>query len=88
MSKHDAGVEARRGEKMIAVTLYFWTNNIASVKDNILPKQCHSSGIVRVNANKSHGISNDRTYKFRTLGELPNVIEEALDNSGVRRINA
>ena len=89
MSEQDKGVEARHGEKMIAVTVYFWTNNIASVKDNILPKQCHSSGIVMVNANRSHGItSSNRKYMFRSLEELPTEIEEALNGSDVRRINA
>ena len=33
MSEQDKGVEARHGEKMIAVFVYFWTNNIAGVRN-------------------------------------------------------
>ena len=69
---------------MVKVTVYFWTNNIASVEGNILPKQCHSSGIVMVNANRSHGITaGNRRYIFRSFKDIPNLIEEALGNAGV-----
>ena len=89
MSKQDEGVKAQHGEKMVAVTCYFWTNNIASVEGNIIPKQCHSSGIVMVNANKSHGIaSSQRRHMFRSLEELSDVMKKALDESGVKRVNA
>ncbi len=85
MSEQDAGIPARQGEKMIAVTVYFWTNNIASVKDNIQPKQCHSAGIAMLRANKSHGIgSSARRYIFRSVEELPNVINEAMEDTGVK----
>ena len=84
MSEQNVGVRAQPRQKMIALTVYFWTNDIASGEDNILPKHCHSAGMVMVRANRSHGIpSSDRRYPFETLMELPQVVEESLAGAGI-----
>jgi hypothetical protein len=74
-------IKAPRGQKTIAVTLYFWT-------DGIVPEgqaACHAwtAGEARVRANKSHGIKSTPEVRFRTMDDLTPAVEQALANAGV-----
>jgi hypothetical protein len=79
-------LEAKHGEKMIEVTVRFWTNNIAKEKDRITPKFAWSAGVVRISRNESHGISPQNPLIFNSLMELPQVIEQVLLDHGVTLI--
>lgn len=70
--------EAKHGEKMIEVRVRFWTNNIAEDENKVLPKHAWSSGIVRMERNKSHDIVPESPIPFNSLLELPFMIEELL----------
>ncbi len=70
--------EAEQGERMIEVKVRFWTNNIADGKGIILPRHAWSSGVVRMERNKSHGIDPQKPMPFHTLMDLPAVIEKVL----------
>ena len=70
--------EAKHGEKTIEVKIRFWTNSIAQSKGHIAPKHCWPSGMVTVPANKSHEISSNCPLPFRSLIDIPNVLERAL----------
>jgi len=84
MSKNAiAEQEAKYGEKMIEVKIRFWTNNIASEKGRIIPKHAWSSGVVRMEPNKSHGIVPDSPRPFHTLMDVSAVIEKVLIEHGI-----
>jgi hypothetical protein len=77
------GAKPVQGENMIEVRLRFWTNNIAGNKGRILPKHAWSSGVVRMQANKSHGIVPRNPKPFQSLLDIGAVIEAALIEHGV-----
>ena len=70
--------EAQHGERMIEVKVRFWTNNIAESEGNVRPKHAWSSGVVRMESNKSHGITSQNPVPFHSLMDLPAVIEKVL----------
>lgn len=78
-----AGVKAAQGENMIDVRLRFWTNNIAEGKGKVLPKHAWSSGVVRMQANNTHGIIPRNPKPFQSLLDIGAVIESALIEHGV-----
>jgi len=53
MPKNAKAREAEHGQKMIEVKLRFWTNNLAGKSGQIIPKHAWSSGVVRIEPNKS-----------------------------------
>ncbi|MGH8693662.1 MAG: hypothetical protein ACREVM_05460 [Burkholderiales bacterium] len=75
--------EARHGEKMIEVKIRFWTNDIASEGGKIKPKHAWSSGVVRIEGNKSHGIVPGSPKPFHTLLDVGAVIEKVLIEQGI-----
>ena len=75
--------EAAHGQKMIEVKVRFWTNDIANDKGKIIPKHAWSSGVVRMEGNKSHGIIPDKPLPFHSLMDLSAVIEKVLINHGI-----
>lgn len=77
---------AAPGERMVSLTVYFWTNGIASEPGRVIPKVAWPAGDVRINANPSHGIATTETVKFNTLGALPLAIEKMLTKAGVKLI--
>lgn len=81
--KDVAALEAKQGEKMIEVKIRFWTNNIATEPGKILPKQAWSSGVVRIEANKSHGIVPTSPKPFHSLLDVSSVVEKVLIEHGV-----
>ncbi len=70
--------EAEHGQKMIEVKIRFWTNDIAEGKDKILPKHAWSSGVVRIQKNKSHDIKPSNPKPFHSLLDIGSVIEKVL----------
>ncbi len=76
--------EASHGQKMIEVKLRFWTNDIAKDKGKIVPKHAWSSGVVRLESNKSHEIVPGNPLPFHSLLDVGAVIEKALIQHGIR----
>jgi len=69
---------AKHGEKMIEVTVRFWTNDIAPEEGKLIPKHAWTSGMIRVGPNKSHSIGSSRWIPFHSLLDMGSVIEKAL----------
>jgi hypothetical protein len=71
MAKERAATrEAKHGQKMIEVSVRFWTDDL-------------SSGVVRVQANKAHGITSSRPKTFNSLLDLGKAIEQTLLDNGI-----
>ena len=49
------GIKAKKGERMIELKVYFWTNHIAKHKGHIVPKHAWSGGMARLEANRGQG---------------------------------
>lgn len=76
-------LEAKQGEKMIEVKLRFWTNNIAEEAGKVIPKHAWSSGVVRIEKNRSHGIEPGSPKPFHSLLDVGAVIEKVLIEQGI-----
>lgn len=76
--------EAVHGEKMIEIKVRFWTNDLAEGKGQIIPKHGWSSGVVRIDANKSHGIVPREPIPFQSLLDIGRAIEKCLVDHGIR----
>ena len=74
---------AQHGQKMIEIQLRFWTNDIAEKKGQIVPKHAWTSGVVKVESNKSHGIQAKSPIPFHSLLDVGAVIEKALIQHGI-----
>jgi hypothetical protein len=74
--------QAQHGQKMIEITLRFWTDDIAQ-PGHILPKHCHGYGVAKLSPNPSHGIVHARPTPFNSLSEIPRVIEELFIDHGI-----
>lgn len=74
---------AKIGERTIAVTIRFWTNNIADGKGKIEPRNAWTSGTVRAEPNKPHGIRSRQDVKFHSLLTLTAAIEKVLIQNGI-----
>jgi hypothetical protein len=85
MPKQDtaASLEAKQGEKMIEVKLRFWTNDIAAEPGKIVAKNAWTSGVVRMERNKSHGIEPRNPQPFHSLLDVGAIIEKVLIEHGV-----
>lgn len=73
---------AGHGQKTIKVQINFWTDNIAP-KGYIKPKHCWPSGMVTVPANPAHGIRSQDPIPFNKFEDLPDAIQQALEEAGV-----
>ncbi len=78
-----AALEAKHGEKMIEVKIRLWTNNISPESGKVLPKHAWSSGVVRVEGNKSHGLVPGSPQPFHSLLDVGAVIEKVLIQHGI-----
>jgi hypothetical protein len=74
---------AKQGEKMIEIRVRFWTNDMAGKKESIRQKHAWANGVVRVQANKTHGISPRKPRPFQSLMDLPAAIEKVLIDHGI-----
>lgn len=83
MSKKIEEKEAAHGQKMIEVKLRFWTNDIAADPAKIVPKNAWSAGVVRIESNRSHGITPDKPLPFHSLLDVGTVIEKCLIAHGI-----
>jgi hypothetical protein len=85
MSKSEsvAAREAKWGEKMIEIRVRFWTDELSD-PGQILPKHAHTSGIVRMTTNKSHGINGGKPRPFNSLLDLGAVIEKVLRENKIK----
>ena len=78
-----ASLIAKQGEKMIEIKLRFWTNNLSPEEGKVIPKHAWTSGVVRIEPNKSHGIDPQSPRPFHTLLDVGSVIEKVLIEHGV-----
>jgi hypothetical protein len=76
-------LEAEHGQKMIEIKLRFWTNDIAPEKGSVVPKHAWTSGVVRVERNKSHGITPGSPRPFHSLLDVGQVIEKVMIEHGI-----
>ncbi len=77
--------KAAHGEKMIELTLRFWTNGISKKPGFIVKKECWDKGVVYVRKNGSHGLVKDgHPIPFNSLADLGSRVEDALVKSRVR----
>jgi hypothetical protein len=67
---------------MVEIKVRFWTNGIAE-EGEILPKHAKTSGVVRMERNKSHDIKPLPPKTFNSLLELSAVIEKVLIEHGI-----
>ena len=75
--------EARHGEKMIEVKIRFWTDGLASEAGKIVPKHAWAAGVVRMDSNRSHGISPENPVPFNSLLDVGAKIEQVLLDHGI-----
>jgi len=76
-------VKAPHGERMIEIQVRFFTDKIAESKDNVVPKHCWTTGMVKIQTNKSHGIKQINPVPFNSLLDLTAIIEKVLIQSGI-----
>lgn len=82
-SEDPADREAQHGERMIELKIRFWTDELASEPGKIRPKHAWASGVVRMDANRSHSISPKEPVPFNSLLELGAKIEKVLLDHGI-----
>lgn len=68
---------------MIEVKVRFWTNDLADEKGRVLPRHAWSSGVVRVESNKTHGSFPGSPRPFHSMLDLNAVVERVLIEHGV-----
>jgi hypothetical protein len=73
----------KKEAKMIVVEVRFWTDDIPK-KGALSPKHAWTSGMVRVRANKLHGIKSSRPKAFNSLLDLGQAIEKTILATGVK----
>ena len=61
--------EAKHGEKMIEVKIRFWTDELSSQPGTVIPKHAWTSGVVRIQGNKAHGIVPGKPNTFNSYGK-------------------
>ena len=83
MSESIQSREAKYGERMLKVTVRFFTNGIAEGEGQIEPKHAWTRDIVRMERNESHGIIPKHSHPFNSLMEIPQVIEKVLIEQGI-----
>ena len=81
--KKEEAREAKYGEKMIEVKVLFFTDGVASESGKIIPKNGWTSGVVRIDSNKSHGITPKNPVPFNSLLDVGTAIEKVLISHGI-----
>jgi hypothetical protein len=71
------------GERMIQVSIRFWTNNIAKGKGRIVPGHAWSGGMVRMETNAAHGIKPKSPMPFHSMMDLSATMEKVLIAHGI-----
>ena len=75
--------EAKHGEKMIEVKIRFWTDDISDEKGKVIAKHAWSSGVVRIERNKSHVITPSKPLPFHSLLDVGATVEKVLIEHGI-----
>ena len=75
--------KARPRERMIQVSVYFFTNGFDERRGYIAPKHGWTRGAIRMERNQSHGILPGISRPFNSLMELPQVLEKVLIQHGI-----
>jgi hypothetical protein len=76
-------VDAKYGERMIVLTVRFFTNKLAG-KGKILPRHCSANGSIHAQRNKAHDISpRKHGQMFHSLLEIGPAIERTLKEHGI-----
>ena len=70
--------EAKQGHKTIALTVYFFTDGIATEQSKVVPKHAWTNGTVTLRSNPEHGIKAGPHHHFNSLLEITKAVEEAL----------
>jgi hypothetical protein len=83
MSKEASPVAAPFGQRMIEVTVRFYTNGIALGQGKILPKHAWTEGVVTMEKNEAHGIKSGANVQFNSRLQIPLAIERALIHNGI-----
>ena len=68
----------------IQVTVSFWTNDIAAVKGDIVPKRAWAAGKVTMRANEKHGIKSAEGRPFTTMTGMLAALEAELVAQGIK----
>ncbi|MFH0949207.1 MAG: hypothetical protein V1802_01840 [Candidatus Aenigmatarchaeota archaeon] len=74
--------KAKWGERMIKLTVQFWTNNLPEGVDN---RTAWASGAIHIVAMKSRGIKHDHVF-FNNLEEFFPKMQELIDRHNVKLI--
>jgi hypothetical protein len=82
-SENIAAQEAAQDKKMIEIKIRFWTNDIADEKGKLVPKHAWSSGTVRIERNKRHGIKPGKAQLFHSLLDVGSAVEKVLLEQGI-----
>jgi hypothetical protein len=61
----------------------FWTDGIASGAGKGIPKNAWTCGVVRIEPNKSHGITPQNPVPFNSLLDVGTAIEKVLMNQRI-----
>ena len=78
-------VKPRKGEKMIKLMLYFWTDGLART-GYIKRKVCWDYGVVSLQSNSSHGITASQEHFSKPSRILPS-IEKLFGEQGIKIIH-
>ena len=70
--------------KMIEISIKFWTDDIAEEKGQVLPKHGWASGVMNLRANSRHGITAENPVPFNSVAEIPILIERLLTQQGIK----
>ena len=70
--------------KMIEVSIKFWTDDLAAEKGQVLPKHGHTSGVMNLRANSRHGITAENPVPFNSVAEIPMLIERLMAQQGIK----
>jgi hypothetical protein len=83
--KNTKAVKAKLGEKCLQIRIYFFTDNIAANKGEIVPKHASDCGGVVMPSNAAHGIewSDDKGAMFNSILDIPAAIMSTLAQHGV-----
>lgn len=71
-----------KGNKTIAVTVYFFTDDLTEDPAQTTPR-AWAQGQVAVQANGRHGLKSGSQVMFNRMAELPGAVEDALTDAGV-----
>lgn len=68
---------------MIEVKIRFWTNDISPEPGKVRQKHAWTSGVVRMESNKSHGIVPGHPEPFHSFLDVGAVVEKVLVEHGI-----